>query len=227
MKNAITMFIVVLMFAGTAQSGHPTVFNTQWISSKPEVMTYRSTGKQGDGLFQVSIMRSDSTIEVYINIITPGFTKTVGGKMTFDMRPLESTGKIIVDNGVVMDTKCHYDIDWLSIKTVIAPYNQTVEDSLGFTHPIIDFSQIPMVVRTLQINDSAQYSFESLNPNTNQIIPMTIKTIGEGHIIDVDCYKVEMNTFEGRAVYWVEKDSRHRVMRIEEPDRNRISELIQ
>ena len=45
--------------------------------------------------------------------------------------------------------------------------------------------------------------------------------------MDVDCYKVEMNDFEGRAIYWIEKSSQHRVMRIDEPDKNRTTELIQ
>ena len=221
------MSIISLMLAAISQGGQPSRFNTNWISPKPDVSTYRSTGKQGDGLYQVSVMRSDSIIEVYINIITPGFTKTVTGKMTLDMRALKSTGKIIVGNGMVMNTKCKYGKDWLAIKTVIAPYNQAVGDSLGYKEQVIDFSQVPLLVRVLRLDTASQYSFASLNPNTNKIMPMTVRTIGDGRIMDVDCYKVEMNNFEGRAIYWVEKGSQHRVMRIEQPDMSRTSELIQ
>jgi len=122
-------------------------------------------------------MKSDSTIEVYMNIITPGFTKTVSGKMTLDMHPLESSAKIIVDGRVMMDTKCNYNRNRLSITTVIAPYNQTVADSFGFTEQVIDFSQIPLLIRTLRLDTASQYSFASLNPNTNRLIPMTVKDV--------------------------------------------------
>jgi hypothetical protein len=49
-------------------------FNTAWIPAKPEVLTYRSSAKQSDRLYQVSLSRSQSGIEIYMNIITTGFT---------------------------------------------------------------------------------------------------------------------------------------------------------
>ncbi len=226
MKRSITVSAILLMLATAGYGGKPCAFNTSWIPVKPQVSTYLSTSKQGNGLYQVSLMKSDSGIEVYINIISPGFTKTVCGKMTLDMQPLESTAKIIVGGGVTMFTKCGYDNNSLTIKTVIAPYNRTVADTLRFPDRVIDFSQVPLLVRTLQLDSASQYSFASLNPNTNAIVPLTIKTIGEGRIMDADCYEVEMNDFEGRAIYWVEKGQQHRVMKIEEPGVNRRSELI-
>ena len=73
-------------------------FNTSWISGKPEVLTYRTSSKQGDGLYQVAVSRTADGIEQYVNMITPGFTKSIWGRMTTDMRPLESTSRISYRN---------------------------------------------------------------------------------------------------------------------------------
>lgn len=45
--------------------------------SKPEMLAYKSTSKQGSGLYQVSISKNETSIEIYMNIISSGFTKTV------------------------------------------------------------------------------------------------------------------------------------------------------
>jgi len=227
MKNLLSFFIVTALLTTILHGSEPAKFNTQWIPAKPEVSTYRSKGNQGEGLYQVSISRRDSLIEVYVNMISPGFTKTVSGTMTFDMRPLQSTAKIIVNNQVMMDTKCLYESNRLAIKTVMLPYNQTKSDSLTFVEPVIDFSQVPLLARTLELEKGIEYRFTSLNPQTNVLIPLTMKVLGEVKMREVDCYKVEINDFEDKSIYWVEKGSRRRVMRVEQPESHRTTELLQ
>ncbi len=227
MKFFMSLFIVSIASINIVFATEPALFNTQWIPSKPEVLTYRSTGNQGEGLYQVSISKRDSAIEIYMNIISPGFTKTVSGTMTSDMRPLQSKSKIIVNGQVMMDTKCSYESDHLTITTVMLPYNQTMANSPSFSKPVIDFSQIPLLTRTLPLEKGAQYTFTSLNPQNNTLMPLTVKVIGEGSAQEVDCYKVEVNDFEGQSIYWIEKGSRRRVMRVEQPGSHRTTELLQ
>jgi hypothetical protein len=227
MKNIISFFTAVLLSTTVLFGSDPAVFNSQWIPSQPEVLTYRSKSNHGDGLYQVSIMKRDTLIEAYINIISPGFTKTVSGTMTLDMRPLQSTGKIFVNNQVMMDTKCFYESGTLRITTVMMPYNRIVTDTLNSAKPVVDFSQVPFLVRTLHLEKGAQYAFTSLNPQTNALVPLTLKVIGEGDVQKIDCYKVEMNDFEGKSIYWVEKGSSHRVILVEQPESHRITELLQ
>ena len=50
---------------------------------------------------------------------------------------------------------------------------------------------------------------------------------GEGKAQAIDCYIVEVNDFEGKSIYWVEKDFQHRVIRVEQPESQRTVELIQ
>ena len=227
MKTFLLLFICIMLSATILSAAEPVLFDTKWISSKPEMLTYRSTGKQGDGLYQVSIAKGDSTIEIYMNIITNGFTKTVSGTMTLEMVPLQSKGKIIVYGQINMETQCSYEKDKLHISTIMKPYNQTMKNDPSFTKLVVDFSQLPLVARTLSLNVGAEFNFQSLNPQTNAIVPFTLKVLGEEKIKDMDCYKVESNDFEGRSLFWIEKGSRRRVVRIEHPETNRITELIQ
>jgi len=227
MKNILYFLTACVLLTNLLLGSDPSAFNTQWIPSQPEVLTYRSKSSQGEGLYQVSIMKRDTVIEVYINIISPGFTKTVGGIMTFDMHPIQSSGKIFVNNQVMMDTKCIYESEQLRITTTMMPYNRVVSDTLHSAKPVVDFSQIPFLVRMLQLEKGAQYSFVSLNPQTNALVPLTLKVTGEGKTQQVDCYQVELNDFEGKSIYWVEKAAHHRVMLVEQPDSHRTTELLQ
>ena len=227
MKNIVYFLSAVVLIPTLLLGKDPAVFDTQWIPSQPEVLTYHSKSNQGDGLYQVSIMKRDTIIEAYINIISPGFTKTVSGIMAFDMQPIQSTGKIFIGNQVMMDTKCFYESNTLRITTVMMPYNRVVTDTLTYAKPLIDFSEIPFLVRMVHIEKGAQYAFTSLNPQTNALIPLTLKVTGEGYAQKIDCYKVELNDFEGKSIYWVEKSMRHRVMLVEQPESHRITELLQ
>ncbi len=227
MKHLLSVVTVTIVFATFAFGNDPVVYNTQWIPPQPEVLTYRSTSNQGDGLYQVSIMKRDTIIEAYINMISPGFTKTICGIMNLDMRPKQSTGKIIVNNQIMMETKCFYESDKLRITTVMIPYNRVIIDTISSTKPVVDFSQVPILIRMLHLEKGTQFIFTSLNPQTNTLIPLTLKVIGEGYKQQVDCFKVEMNDFEGKSIYWVEKGALRRVMLVEQPESHRTTELLQ
>ena len=222
------MFIsYALFFRMMAVFGNePIVFDTHWIPAKPEVMTYSSTGSHGNGLYQVSISRKDSLFEIYINIISTGFTKTVCGIFDSAMHPLRSKAKIIVGGQIMMDTECSYTDNKLNISTLMTPYNQKMVQEIAFDQPVIDFSQIPILVRTLQLEKEKQYVFNSLDPKTNTLVPLTLKVIGEILAQEIRCYKIEINDFGGLAIYWVEKDTPHRVIRVEQPGSHRTVELL-
>jgi hypothetical protein len=198
-------------------------FDTTWIPAKPEVLTYRSTGKQGDGLYQVSIWKAADRIELYMNIITPGFTKSVWGVMDADFHPRESKSRIVVTGQIVMTTDCSYSPTGLHVATLMAPYNRVVENTLPFSNLVVDFSQTPLLPRTLPLKPGAEFKFTSLNPQSNSLVPLTIHVIGEETIQGAPCYKVEGTYFEGQSMYWIEQGGHHRVMRIEQP--GRITEL--
>ncbi len=227
MKSAIIIFIFNAVVITIASATEPPHFNTEWIPARPEMLTYKSTGSQGDGLYQVSISREDSAIEIYMNIISPGFTKTVSGTMTFNMRPLHSQSKIIIDGQIIMDTKCLYENDRLTVTTAMLPYNQATTSSPSFSKPVIDFSQVPLLARTLSLENGAEYNFTSLNPQTNTLVPLTVKVTGEGAVQQIECYKVEVNDFEGLSLYWIEKGARRRVIQVEQPASRRTTELLQ
>ncbi len=225
MKIIFQSFLL-LAAASTVFAAEPTPFKTQWITSKPEVLTYSSIGKQGNGLYQVSFLRTDSTVEIYMNIITAGFTKTVSGTMNTDLTPIASVSKIIVNGQIMMDTRCNYEKQRLHISTLMKPYNRVMKNDPDFIGRVFDFSQSPIVARTLDFSVQHAYTFQMLNPQTNLIIPFTMKLIGEEIVKGIDCYKVESNDFEGRSIIWVEKGSSSRVIRIEQPETERVSELI-
>lgn len=227
MNNILSFLTATVILTSFLFGGEPSLFSTQWVPSQPEVLTYRSKSNQGEGLYQVSIMKRDTIIEAYINMISPGFTKTVYGIMTLDICPIQSTGIIFVNNQVMMETKCFYESNKLRIITVMMPYNRKIMDTLNYAKTVVDFSQVPFLIRTLHLEKGAQFTFTSLNPQTNALVPLTIKVVGEEYIQKVDCYKVEMNDFEGKSIDWVEKGARHRVMLVEQPESHRTTELLQ
>lgn len=226
MRKVLSCFIIVVIATTVLHAGDPVVFNTEWIPSKPEVLTYKSTSPQGEGFYQISLSKRDSIIEIYLNILTPGFTKTVSGTMTSAMRPLQSISKIIVADQVIMDTKCLYENSKLIISTAMIPYNQIVANTIAFTQPFVDLSQVPLVARTLRLEKGTRYTLTSINPQTNELAPLTVNVIDEEPTGGVDCYKAKLSSYEGESIYWIEKGSRHRVMKVEQPDSRRTTELI-
>jgi len=211
----------------TVHATEATSFNTSWIQAEPEVLTYRSKAGQGDGLYQVSTWRTDGGIELYMNIITTGFTKSVWGSMGSDMRPHQSTSRITVQNQVTMKTDVSYKPSELHVATLMGPGNHVMENTLSLTNLVLDFSQAPLVARTLPLKPGAEFTFASLNPQNNSLVPLTLRVIGEETIAKTESYKVEANDFEGRSIYWIEKAGHHRVLRIEQPGTGRVTELIQ
>ena len=216
----------ILLATAAGHAAEPPSFNTTWIPAKPEVSTYRSSAKQGDGLYQVSLSRSQSGIEIYMNIITTGFTKSVWGSMTVDMRPRESKSRIIVQDQITMQSDCAYSPGKLRIATVMAPYSRVMDNTLSFSNLVVDFSQAPLLARTLPLKPGAQFKFDSLNPQNNSLVPLTLRVVGEETLQKVACYKVEGTDYEGSATYWVEKADHHRVLRIEQPATGRVTELM-
>jgi hypothetical protein len=215
----------VLLVGSLLQAAEPMGFDTGWIPANPEVLTYSSTSKQGTGLYQVSLARVDSIIEIYMNIITDGFTKSVFGTMTGDMRPKGSQSRIIVNHQVSMTTDCVYGPDSLKITTLISPYHQFKTNTLPCSNLVVDFSQISLLIRTLPLKPGAEFAFTSLNPQNNTLVPLTIRVLGEETIKDSKCYKVEQSDFEGTSLYWVELQNPHRVLRVEQPGIDRLTEL--
>ncbi|MFZ4619303.1 MAG: hypothetical protein ACOYNS_01995 [Bacteroidota bacterium] len=222
----IFLFAAFIFSVSLLTASEPEPFKTQWLSSKPEVLTYSSTSKQGNGLYQISFLHSDSLIEIYMNIITTGFTKTVSGTMNADLTPVQSLSKIIVNGQIVMDTRCNYEKQRLHITTLMRPFNRVMKNDPEFTGRVFDFSQSPFVPRALDFSVRESYSFQMLNPQTNQITPYSLKRFGVENVKGIDCYKVESNDFEGRSILWIEKGDARRVIRIEQPETGRISELI-
>jgi hypothetical protein len=214
----------LLLAAAICGAADPQSFDTSWITAKPEVLTYRTTGKQGDGFYQVSLWKTGNGIELYMNIIAPGFTKSVWGSMAADFHARESKSRILVDNQIVMTTDCSYRPNGLRIATVIGPYNRVADNTLSFSNLVVDFSQTPLLPRTLPLKLNAEFKFDSLNPQSNSLVPLTIRVLGEEKLHGIECYKVEGNDFEGQSTCWIEKGGSHRVMRIEQPER--ITELI-
>jgi hypothetical protein len=227
MKRLLFFFTAAVIFAVNLRADEPVVFNTEWIPSQPEMLTYRSKSNLGEGLYQVTLLKRDSLVEVYINIISPGFTKTVSGTMTLDMHPLQSTSKIFVDKQILMNTTCLYESSRVCVATDMLPYKKRTSDTLEFTKQVFDFSQAPLLARTLHLEEGGRYAFISLNPRTNKLVPLTIQVIGKKRFRKIECFKVEMNDFEGKSVYWIEKDSRHRVLKIEQPESHGITELLE
>ena len=227
MKYQFVFLLTLSLMVSVALADEPVSFSTQWIPDKPQMMTYSSKDKYGDQLYQVSIYKKDDNFEIYINIISNGFTKTVSGTFNSTMYPLQSSAKIIVNGQIVMDTKCSYASNNLIISTLMSPYNTTMAQNFEIDQRIIDFSQVPILVRTLTLAIDSEYTFTSLDPKTNTLVPLSIKVNGEGKAQDIDCYIVEVNDFEGKSIYWVEKDIQHRVIRVEQPESQRTIELIQ
>jgi hypothetical protein len=216
----------LILTSGWLQASELPPFNTSWISGKPEVLTYRSTAKQSDGLYQVSVSRNEEKFEVYMNIITPGFTKSVWGAMDENLHPRESKSRIVVNNQIVMTTECSYTSNALHVATLMSPQNKLMENRIANSEFVVDFSQAPLMARVLPLKVGAEFTFSSLNPQNNTLVPLKIRVVGQETLQNIKCFKVASTGFEGDANYWVEQDGHHRVMRIEQTGSGRVSELI-
>lgn len=219
-------FALSILTAATLPAAETPSFDTSWIPAKPEMLTYHSKSKQGDGLYQVSLSRNEGAIDLYMNIITPGFTKSVWGTMSTDMRPRGSKSRIVVQDQITMTTDCSYGAATLHIATLMAPYQKVMENTLACSNLVVDFSQVPLLARTLPLKPGAEFKFTSLNPQANSLVPLTIRVVATETVQGTGCYKIAAHDFEGEATYWIEKAGHHRVMRIEQPAMGRVTELI-
>jgi len=221
------LYLSLGLYATVLRAGENPRFDTAWIPAKPEVLTYRSTAKQGDGLYQVAVSRTSDGIEACLNIITPGFTKSVWGRMTDAMRPRESKSRIMVRDQITMTTDCSYGQESLHIATAMQPYNQVAERTLSSHDLVVDFAQIPLLLRTLPLQPGAEFKFTSLDPRSNSLVPLRISVVATETMHGTECYKVENHDFEGQSMYWIEQGGHHRVLRIEQPETGRVTEMIQ
>lgn len=227
MRHQLLPLLLSLLFGHSLlTAAEPFTVNTGWIADKPEMLTYKTTSKQGEGLYQVTLTKTAAGVEIYLNIIANGFTKTIAASLTPEMRPIRSTSRIHVNGQISMETECSYGKEKLHIATLMKPYNRTMETDLPADGPVMDFSQTPVMSRVLPLKAGASWSFPSVDPQTNTIVPLTLRITGEAVVRGIDCYTVEMNDFEGTSVQWVEKGGARRIVRIEQTEAKRVSELI-
>jgi len=132
-KSSFSLCCFGILVATMASAVEPPSFNTGWITGRPEVLTYRSTAKQGDGLYQVSVSRTEAGIDLYVNIITPGFTKSVWGTMT---RTCTSRSKSrIVDAESVTLTTTVPTVPTAAYCDADRPYNRVMDKTLSVLEP--------------------------------------------------------------------------------------------
>jgi len=142
----------ICLAAATLFAAEIPSFDTAWITGKPEVLTYKTAAKEGDGFYQLSVWRSAKGVELYMNIITPTYTKSVWGAMGADFHPRESKSRIVVNEQVIMTTETGYTPSQLHIATLMAPYNRVSENTISLSNLVVDFSQVPLLSRTLLLN---------------------------------------------------------------------------
>jgi hypothetical protein len=147
--------------------------------------------------------------------------------MTTNMQPRESKSRIFMKDQITLTSDCSYNGTGLHIATVINPSDRVVENTLSSSDLVVDFSQTPLLARTLPLKPGAHFEFTSLNPQNNSLLALTIRVVGEETIQNITCYKVEMHDYEGQAINWIEKGGHHRVIRVEQPATGRITELMQ
>jgi len=202
--------------------------DTSWLPARPEVLTYRSTSPQGSGLYQLSLLRQPDGVEHYINIITPNFTKSVFGTMSPALVFRASRSRIYVHGQVGLATDCDRSGAQIKLATTISPYGQVQNADLAAAagDTVIDFSQTPLVPRSLTLEPGASATFPSVNPRENSLVPLTIKCLAEETVQGIACRKFELHDYEGTSFYWVEKAGARRIIRIEQPETARVTELM-
>ncbi|MBI4912030.1 MAG: hypothetical protein HY823_04775 [Acidobacteria bacterium] len=211
-----------------APAGDPGSFETGWISSKPEVRTFRSRSKQwGEGLYQVAVWKSGTGIEVVMSILMPDYAKFLQGALGPDLRPLRSKGVIVIGNQVVMEASSAYEGGKARIRTLVKPYDRTTEKELEAGAQVVDPSLVPLIPRILPLKAGAAFSFPALDPVTNSMGSYSLRVVAEEVLKGTACWRAETSSFEGKAVVWVEKATPHRVLRVETGAQEGVTELIQ
>jgi len=216
------------MVSMLALAGDPVTFDTSWIQSKPEVRTYRTSSKRwGDGYFQVCLWKSESGLEIAMNILTPTYSKFLHGLTAPDLRPVRSKGVIVIGDQVVMESSISYEGEKVRISTLVKPYNRTTANELESKGLVIDPAVIPILPRLLPLKPGSTFSFTSLDPVTNSLGTYTLKVTAEEIVRKIPCRRAETTSFEGNSIVWVEKAAPHRILKIETPGQAGVNELIQ
>ena len=88
--------------------------DASFLPQQPELLTYRTTAGGKPGFFTVALTRSGKELEVLVNMIEPGFSKTVWGTLGEDLRPLRSQAIIAIGDHVVR-TACQTLSRWATL----------------------------------------------------------------------------------------------------------------
>lgn len=225
MFRSLMLGMFVASIASGLQAEEKIPIDTSWLSTTPEVQTYDMSGKFGEGMVQVSSLRSATGIEVQISTISPGFAKTVFGEMDVNLTPSKSKTRMFIDGQISMATDCDYSADGVRVSTSMLPYNQKLGRTLKSNERFVDFSQTLLLIRSLRLKPDAEFRFTSVNPKNNTLIPTKIRVVSEETIDKMACYKVQLDDFDGRSSIWVEKGGAHRIFKTETAD-GTITELI-
>ncbi len=224
----IAIAVVTSLAAAAVAAPAPTEIrlDAAWLTGKPEVLTYRTTSPQGDGVYQLTIATADSVLELGVNIVTPGFSKQVSTTTSRGLRPLRGQGRILVQGQVEIATRTDYSGDSLEVATIMKPYGREMNAALPYTGQVVDPGQSAFMTRFLPLAAGTSFEFSSLDPQHNQLVPYTVRVTGDGMQAGVACWRAEVHTFEGESIDWIEKAAPHRIMRIEQPADHRVTELI-
>ncbi len=163
-RFALCAALALSMATGRLFADSTATFDTAWVTDRPEVLTYRTTGPEGEGRYEVTLLRTPAGLEQHIAIITNGFVKIVCGQMTSDLVPEESNGQIYVQGAVAMKTVCTYRKDQLRVTTTMLPGTQVFDRTIPYSGRVFDFSQLPLVARALPLQLGKDYSFQWLIP---------------------------------------------------------------
>lgn len=225
MLRSVVLSMLMASIASGLRAEETVPIDTSWLPMTPEVQTYDMSGKFGEGMVQVSSLRSATGIEVQISTISPGFAKTVIGEMDFNLKPGKSKTRMMIDGKISMATDCDYSADGVRVSTFMLPYNQKLERTLKSNEPFVDFAQTLLLIRSLKLKPNAEFQFTSVNPKNNTLIPTKIHVVAEETVEKIACYKVQLDDFDGRSSIWVEKGGAHRIFKTETAD-GTITELI-
>ena len=200
--------------------------DASFLPQQPELLTYRTTAGGKPGFFTVALTRSGKELEVLVNMIEPGFSKTVWGTLGEDLRPLRSQAIIAIGDQVRVDSRMRYEAGKIAVNTLLGPWGRSTDAEVAAPGPVVDPVEQPVLPRLLPLKAGAAWSLDALDPQKNVLAKLELKVTGEEQVAGVDCFRVEQDGFEGKAIYWIEKGPRRRPIRIEQPASGRVSELV-
>lgn len=227
MLTRLLAVVAALSFASRALAAEPAPkLDASFVPQAPELLTYRTTAGGKSGHFTVALTRSGKNLEVLVNMIEPGFSKTVWGTLGEDLRPLRSQAIIAIGDQVRIDSTLRYEAGKIAVHTLIGPWGRAADAEVPAPGLVVDPVEQPVLPRLLPLKAGAAWSLDALDPQKNVLGKLELRVTGEEEVAGVDCFRVEQDGFEGKAIYWIEKGPRRRPIRIEQPASGRVSELV-